>query len=234
MRGQNVSNVMFNFKDNLKYKAVIFDFDYTLADSSRGVYESVCHALNKMGYSCPEYEEVCKTIGLHLSRTFAVLTGNENDEDAVRFMAYFKEKADQIMSEKTIVFDEVEPAFEYFASKGIKRAIVSTKFRYRIKDVLDRNGLAHLVDVIIGGEDVKKPKPDPEGLEKAIAYLGLSKEDCLFVGDSLVDAGTAKNAQVDFIATLTGTTARTEFEEYEPLYIIKNLSEMKKIFVETC
>ena len=89
-------------KNNLKYKAVIFDFDYTLADSSRGVYESVYYALNKMGYSCPGYEEVCKTIGLHLSQTFAVLTGNENNDDATKFRDYFKERADQVMAEKQL------------------------------------------------------------------------------------------------------------------------------------
>ena len=217
-------------KAEIEVKAVIFDFDYTLADSSKGVYESVLYALNKMGYSCPEYEKVCKTIGLHLSQTFAVLTGNENDEDAVEFRSYFKERADQVMAEKTIVFNEVRPAFEYFALNGIKCAIVSTKFRYRIKDILDRDELTNFVDVIIGGEDVKKPKPDPEGLQEAISCLGLKKEDCLFIGDSLVDAKTAKNAQVGFIAVLTGTTERTEFEEYNPLYVIEKLDEMKRIF----
>lgn len=230
LRVRGTVQFMFNFESNLKYKAVIFDFDYTLADSSKGVYESVLYALNKMGYSCPEYDKVCKTIGLHLSQTFAVLTDNENDDDAVEFRGYFKEIADQVMAEKTIVFNEVRPAFEYFALKRIKCAIVSTKFRYRIKDILDRDGFTNFVDVIIGGEDVVKPKPDPEGLQKAISCLGLRKEDCLFIGDSLVDAKTAKNAQVGFIAVLTGTTERTEFEEYDPLYIIEKLDEMKGIF----
>lgn len=112
----------------------------------------------------------------------------------------------------------------------IKCAIVSIKFRYRIEDIVERDGLAQFIEVIIGGDDVKKPKPDPEGLEKAIMCLGLKKEDCLFVGDILVDAKTAKNAQVDFIATLTGTTAKKEFVEYGPLYTIENLGEMIGFF----
>jgi len=59
-------------------------------------------------------------------------------------------------------------------------------------------------DVIVGGEDVAAHKPDPEGLLKAISMVGCQKEEVLFVGDSTVDARTAKNAGVDFVAVLTG------------------------------
>lgn len=220
---------MFDLKNELEFKVVIFDFDYTLADSSKGVFESVLYALVKMGYPRPGYEEVCKTIGLHLCQTFALLTGNTNDDDAEKFVGFFKEKADEVMTKKTIVYNDVRPLFDHFALYGIKCAIVSTKFRYRIKDILDRDGLTGFIEVIIGGEDVRKPKPDPEGLHKAIKSLGIRKEDCLYTGDSLVDAKTAKNAGVGFVAVLTGTTKRTEFEEYSPLYILEKLDEMKGI-----
>ena len=211
------------------YLAVIFDFDYTLADSSEGVYECVSYALKEMGYDCPGYEKICRTIGLPLSEIFAVLTNNSLTSDAEIFRKLFKERADQIMVDGTIIFNEVRPLFEYLAFKGIKCGIVSTKYRYRIKNVLDRDGLGNCVDIIVGGEDVANFKPDPEGLLKAIECLNLRKEDCLFIGDSLVDAETAKNAEVDFVAVLTGTTKGVEFEEYNPLFIISRLDEMKGI-----
>lgn len=211
------------------YKAVIFDFDYTLADSSKGVCECVSYSLKEMGYDCPGHEKICRTIGLPLNKVFAGLTDNSQPADAEMFRKLFKERADQVMVDGTIIFNEVRPLFEYLTLSGIKCGIVSTKYRYRIKDVLDRDGLGNYVDIIIGGEDVANFKPDPEGLIKAIACLNLRKEDCLFVGDSLVDAETAKNAGVDFAAVLTGTTEREEFGVYDPLNIIKRLDKLKGI-----
>jgi phosphoglycolate phosphatase len=218
-----------SFNNSNNYKAVLFDFDYTLADSSKGVCESVSYALSEMGYACPSFEKICRTIGLPLVEIFTVFTGNSEPNDAERFRKLFKEKADQVMKDGTVIFNEVEPLFEYFKLNGIKCGIVSTKNRSRIKDVLDRDCLNNSVDIIVGGEDVAAFKPDPEGLLMAIDNLNFKKADCLFVGDSLVDAKTAKNAGVDFIAVLTGTTESEEFGEYNPLHIIKRLDKLKDI-----
>jgi len=47
----------------IKYKAVFFDFDYTLADSSKAVIECINYALQKMGYPESSPESICRTIG---------------------------------------------------------------------------------------------------------------------------------------------------------------------------
>ena len=47
-----------------------------------------------------------------------------------------------------------------------------------------------VIDVIIGGDDVKNEKPDPEGLLTAIQKLNVSKNQALYVGDSIVDANS--------------------------------------------
>ena len=52
----------------MKYKAVIFDFDYTLGDCTEGIAASVNHGLKKMGYEAGELEDIRKTIGLSLKR----------------------------------------------------------------------------------------------------------------------------------------------------------------------
>ena len=62
----------------MKYKAVIFDFDYTLGDCTEGIAASVNHGLKKMGYEAGELEDIRKTIGLSLKETFACLTGSRD------------------------------------------------------------------------------------------------------------------------------------------------------------
>lgn len=58
--------------------------------------------------------------------------------------------------------------------------------------------------------------------------MGGTKDEVLYVGDSLVDAKTAKNADVKFAAVLTGTTARADFENYNSVYIGDNISDVYK------
>lgn len=55
--------------------SVIFDFDYTLADSSAGIVACVNHALHSMGLSHAPEEDICRTIGLSLHEAFPRYAG---------------------------------------------------------------------------------------------------------------------------------------------------------------
>lgn len=103
---------------------------------------------------------------------------------------------------------------------------MTTKYRYRIEQIFGKYNALDLLDIIIGGEDVKEEKPNPEGLLVAINKWQLEKEDILYVGDSLVDAKTAENAGVSFAAVLTGTTTKEDFEQYESVYIGKGIEDI--------
>lgn len=193
-------------------KAAVFDFDFTLGDSAKGIIASVNYALEKMGYAQAAEETIKKTIGLSLAKTLEALTGNS--EDGVTFEKYFKEKADEVMVAGTTLYDGVAEMLTSLHAQGIKLAIVTTKYHYRIEQILTVNRIGHLIDEIVGGDDVKNPKPDPEGVKLLSERLGIGAEEMLYVGDSIVDAETAKAAGVAFIAVLTGTTEAEEFAAY--------------------
>lgn len=215
----------------IKYKAVFFDFDYTLADSSKAVIECINYALQKMGYPESSPESICRTIGLTLAEAFKILSGDTSDSNADLFRQYFKERADLVMCDRTVMYSTVECVLKKLKKADVKTGIVSTKYRYRIEDILKRDKLLQYFDVIVGGEDVAAHKPDPEGLLKSISMVGCQKEEVLFVGDSTVDARTAKNAGVDFVAVLTGTTGANEFSEYNPGAVIEDLSGLLDMFM---
>ena len=161
---------------------------------------------------------------MSLGDTYAALTGSHDSEKSLLFSKYFKEKADQVMVENTVLYDGVKETLESLRAGGMKIGIVTTKFHYRIEQILSKFGALELVDLIVGAEDVKLEKPDPEGLLWAIEHIGACKENILYVGDSLVDAKTAQNAKVRFAAVLTGTTTREEFEKYPHMVITENVS----------
>jgi len=209
-------------------KAIIFDFDYTLGDSTNGIVLSINYALEELGYATPDIADIKKTIGLSLKETYFELTLDNNSDKAEQFIKLFKEKADNVMVANTRLYAGVKDVLQKLKAKGYKTAIVTTKFHYRIEQILSKFNANELIDIIVGAEDVKIEKPNPEGLLRAIGYLETMNEEILYVGDSLVDAKTAENAKVGFIAVLTGTTTRDDFRSYNSAYIGKNISDVCK------
>ena len=209
-----------------KYKGIVFDFDYTLGDSAEGIVQSVRYALERIGYGNCSGGAIRRTIGLSLKNTYIALTGDTDEDSAEAFARYFKEKADEVMVDCTELYPSVKELLASFREQGFRTAIVTTKFHYRIEAILKKFQAEALIDLIIGGDDVKIEKPDPEGLLEVIKTLGLSAGEVLYVGDSLVDAATAKNAGVDFAGVLTGTTTREELERYPHRMMMESVKEL--------
>ena len=88
----------------IQSEAVIFDFDFTLADSSQGIVECVGYALRELGFPIPSAERVVDTIGLSLAATFSRLTGQDGSDMATDFVRYFHQHADQVMDSHTVVY----------------------------------------------------------------------------------------------------------------------------------
>ena len=208
------------------YKAVVFDFDYTLGDTTNGIVESANYALKTLGHAERSVDEIKRTIGLSLKDTFAALTDSRDREQSERFVALFREKADEVMTDSAALYDRV-PEILSELHKTHKIGIVTTKFHYRIEAILNKFGVYEFVDVIVGGEDVTREKPDPEGLLNAIDALGADKNETLYVGDSLVDAQTAANAGVGFAAVLTGTTS--DFSQYDSVFVGESVFDVYNI-----
>lgn len=209
-------------------KAVIFDFDYTLGDSTNGIALSINYALEQLRYPPKSIEEIKKTIGLSLKETFFKLMSSNNVQEAEQFARLFKEKADQVMVDNTRLYEGVKEILGSLKERGYKTAIVTTKFHYRIEQILHKFEATDLIDLIVGAEDVKVEKPNPEGLLWAIDHLSVNAADVLYVGDSIVDAQTAANANVAFAATLTGSTTSEEFACHEKAYIGKSIIDVYK------
>lgn len=210
-------------------RAIIFDFDLTLADPTKGTIECVNFALERLGLPHADDEQIKRTIGLSLEDTFLRLTEQTKSQDVSLFISSFVERADQVMAELTLVFDSVPATTRRLSEMGFELGIVSTKFRYRIEEILAREGLLDRFRVIIGGEDVNEHKPHPSGLIAAMSRMQMDTDDVLYVGDSTVDALAAERAKVPFIAVLSGTTSETEFNETAKIAVIDDISTLPRL-----
>lgn len=188
------------------YKVYLFDFDYTLADSSRGIVMCFRNVLERHQHTRITDDEIKRTIGKTLQESFSILTGITDADTLEAYKKEYVKEADVHMTVNTFLFPETEEVLTRLKTRGAKIGIISTKYRYRIMELLSKKLPSNFLDIIVGGEDVKEPKPSPEGVLLAIKELGCNKEEVLYIGDSIVDAETAQSAQVDFAGVLHGAT----------------------------
>ncbi|WP_270775745.1 HAD-IA family hydrolase [Phocaeicola vulgatus] len=208
----------------MKYTTYLFDFDYTLADSSRGIVICFRNVLERHGHTGISDEAIKRTIGKTLEDSFSILSGITTPETLAEYKKEYVKEADTYMTVNTFFFPETVTVLKTLKSQGAQIGIISTKFRFRIREMVDQHFPKVFFDIIIGGEDVKQAKPDPQGIKKALRRLHRRKSETLYIGDSTVDAETAQAAKVDFVGVLNGMTTREELMVYPHRQILDNLS----------
>ena len=159
--------------------------------------------------------------------TLSILSGVTDADTLETYRKEYVKEADQYMTANTRLFPETEEVLHALKARGALIGIISTKYRYRIMELLGKKLPEGFIDIIIGGEDVKEAKPSPEGLLLAISRLGCPKEQVLYLGDSTVDAETAQNAGVDFAGVLHGMTTCEELAVYPHVDILPDLTPLK-------
>lgn len=214
-------------------KAYLFDFDYTLVDSSPAIVHCFNAAFEKEGLPKPDEAHIKKLIGMPLEGMAKALHHKMDESLIERIKTNYMAEADIVATRLTRFFPDASSLMTFLKRKGCQTGIVSTKFRYRIVEALEANQMTDLFTLIIGGEDVHTHKPDPEGILIALDRLHLSKDEVIFVGDSLFDYYAAQNAGVSFRAVLNGMTTEAEFLEHgcPKENIILNLGDLENDWI---
>ena len=208
------------------FKAVCFDFDYTLADCTDSIVAGFCYGLTTLGWPAPTRDAVRNTVGYLLEDSYTMLTGDHDPQRQSKFRLLFTQVARERQVRETELFPGARELLHGLKAQGVKTAIVSTKRGDTIELILESHGLRNAVEMVVGSADVKRPKPDPEGLLAAMKRLEVRPEDTLFCGDTVLDAGAAQNAGCHFAAVLKGTTPADAFASFCPEHLSPDLRDL--------
>ena len=179
-------------------KAVIFDFDMTLADSSYAIHHCSNLLARKFGLEEVSREVVLTGIGLPIEDCWRLYWGDFKEE----WLGYYRDEFRGVEQTGIRLFPNTVAALEELRAKGVKTGVVSN--RRFARRVVDATKLTPYMDVIIGLEDVTNAKPDPEALFKAIGKLGVGADEAVYVGDTDIDMKTAVAAAVRGVGVTTG------------------------------
>jgi len=116
---------------------------------------------------------------------------------------------------------------------GMKVGVLTSSGRSTVAPHLDRLGFGAYVDLFLGKEDVKNPKPDPEIIEKARSRFGIEKNRAVMIGDSDKDVLAGKSAGIGTILYYP-VGNRLYYRESDQLalgadYLVHAFSEIGKI-----
>lgn len=193
---------------SLRSKIILFDLDGTIIDSTEAILESFTQAYKSFNIEVPSAESIKPLIGLPLEMMFVKLGVSE--ADSTSYAAAYKEHYKTIHTQKTTLLPKAKEAIE-LAHGYAKLGIVTTKTASYSRELLEHFDIMKYFDVLIGREDVTEPKPNPEGVLKAVTALRhRSGIATFFIGDSCVDMIAAEEAEIAGIGVLTGYTSKDD------------------------
>jgi phosphoglycolate phosphatase len=109
---------------------------------------------------------------------------------------------------------------------GCRVALATVDLGKRARLVMDFIGASDMLDLIVGGEDVVRPKPDPEMIHMILNRLGIDRSQAVMIGDAITDVRMGISAGVKAsVGVLTGFATADQLQTLTP-FIARDVSEI--------
>ena len=208
------------------YRAVLFDFDGTLADSYPAITASVNYV--RAAHGLPPLEEA--EVRRHVGRGPAYLLehtvpGSDVEADIRLYLAHHP----SVLRSGTRLLPGAAQALAALKRSGRLTGVCSNKPVDFTRELLTYLGIAKNVDVVLGPEDVARPKPAPDMLLAALHRLGVPPAQALYIGDMTVDIATARAAGVSVWVVPTGSDERAALLQAHPDRVLHDLNDLQSI-----
>lgn len=209
------------------YKLVLFDLDGTLADTDLLVVEGFLKFYRKMkpNEKVP-FRLLASFSGPTLEETFQKHFPSYPSKDLVEL---FKSFSLPLYDTFIDVYKGEYEVLDALKEKGIRMGVITSKMRGPTLITLKNLSLDPYIEFIAAWDDVKNPKPDPEGILRALSFFKVEKKDTLYVGDGLGDYEAAKNAGLD--CAMVSWNIRGQLPSITPKYYVSSFQELYEVIL---
>tara|TARA_B100000953_G_scaffold67855_1_gene54401 strand:- start:6242 stop:6970 length:729 start_codon:yes stop_codon:yes gene_type:complete len=213
-------------------KLFIFDLDGTLVDTAPDFKNSLNYMLKEINEETIELDEIRNLVGYgarELIRRTAISKGIEHDDKKINdmlkiFLLHYTHNID----DDSVLFENVKSVLLFLKEKNIKLAVCTNKMEKLSNLLLEKLGVLHLFDFLVGGDSFPKGKPDPFPLLRICEKLNISKSESIMVGDSITDLKSGHSAGMPVVLVEYGYTENTKIYGEADL-VINNFSQLKEL-----
>lgn len=210
-------------------KAAIFDLDGTLADTMPDLFTAMNAMLRELGYPERTLDDLYNYINKG-SRRFvgqALPEGSFDDYDSPvvteAVMTYGKHYS-KCYADRTSPYPGIAEALAVLKERGIKLGVLSNKHDTFVKVIVDKL-YPDVFDSVHGQLDLPE-KPDPAPAFQVAEELGVSPDECAFIGDSDVDMLTAKNAGMVSFGVTWGYRSEKCLKDAGAKFIVRETGDL--------
>ena len=196
----------------MKYKAVIFDLDGTLADTALDIKFYMNMILKRHSFPEVNQDNINSLIGGGMRSCMeTALAGAEKNEEKIDL--YAQELIEEYFNNpviNTCIYEGVDVLLEKTKQKKMKIAVFSNKDHTITEKIVHKIFGKEMFGFVRGAVEGFPKKPDPAGALLVAEKLGVIPKETLYLGDSDTDAITANSGGFKFIAALWGYRTKEE------------------------
>ena len=212
-------------------KAILFDLDGTLVDSIPDIAAAMNRSLEKAGLPTFPTKDYLMKVGNGVFKIVERSIGERTDMfDTV--LGYYKKDYAENCAVDTYPYPGIPEALEAAAAMGLKVCCLSNKDETDVIKVLDHCFPGFVFTVRRGRRDGVPLKPDPTAALSVLEETGVTPEEALFVGDTLMDITCGKNAGIETIGVTWGFRAREDVLTYGADHIADSAEELTALLQE--
>jgi len=210
----------------VKYKAALFDLDGTLVDTLADLSTAMNFALKHLDQPTHTIDQ-CKAMigsGLAMFAKRALDSNHQHLKDDL--LVEMKQRYNLHCFEKTTIYPGISDALLALQNAGIRLAVVTNKDSDAALKIVEHFFGNDTFDHIAGAENGIAIKPQPQPTLDILTSMGLSPDQCLFIGDSDVDMQTAAAAQIRSVAVSWGFRSTAQLKDAGADIIIDSAAEL--------
>lgn len=189
----------------LPYDLVMFDLDGTLIETAPEICDAVNDTLRQFELPEVTQSQVERWIGHGTGELLIQALASATTTDVAQVRAgdtlasvapAFDRQYRQRCGTRSHLYPQVRETLAQLRAQGVKLAVVTNKEGRYTDTVLGAHAMAEAFDLVISGDTLATKKPHPGGVQHCLQTLAVAPHRALFVGDSSIDAATARNAGV--------------------------------------
>ena len=211
---------------------IIFDLDGTLINTIDDLGQACNHALAACSFPTHKIEDYPRLVGNGINKLIerALPEEHRNEETVLRLRKYFVPFYDEHNCDLTRPYEGIPELLHALKTEGHQLAIASNKYQAATEKIVAQL-FPGVFDVVLGERENIARKPDPQIVYDILSTINTeqSTPNSLYVGDSLVDANTARAAGCTLALCTWGFEKKEQLSAFVPDYLIDLPKEIVEI-----